>query len=144
MLFRSAQSVALIFLCLSFAKSHLLPWSPLFSSSHPFPHPSRLSSASLGGHLWWDKASILEPAGSLLGRLPMEWNDPNTQAHEREHTYINIHVRVQNCTQFLYGSRKRVGQMLKKHRGDTGRSAPASFNAEIKAQRMERWRHEKL
>lgn len=125
------QSLWFFSVCL-FSKSHLLAWSPLFFSSHPFPHPSCLLSASLGGHLWWDKASILEPTG-----------EPNTQAHEREHTYINIHVRVQNCNQFLHWPRKRVGQTLKKHHGDGGRKAPASFNVEIKAPRMERWRHEK-
>lgn len=79
-------------------------------------------------------------------------NDPNplsgalthTHTHARAkeaaaYTRINIHVRAQACTQFdplfLYvsnRSRKRVRQMLKKHRGDAGQRALAAFTAKIK------------
>lgn len=66
----------------------------------------------------------------------------HTHARAKEaaaYTCINIHVRAQACTQFdplfLYvsnRSRKRVRQMLKKHRGDAGQRALAAFTAKIK------------
>lgn len=153
MLILSAQSVSgvchFLIVCLfvfcqisSFAlAAAVLP--PLTLSFTP-----RLSSVSLGGHLGRDKASICESTGSLPCRQVMI--QTLSQAHSRTHTRerakeaaaytcINIHVRAQACTQsdplFLYvsnRSRKRVRQMLKKHRGDAGQRALAAFTAKIK------------
>lgn len=65
-------------------------------------------------------------------------------ANTAAHTHINIHVGAQTCTRFealfLYvsnRSRNRVGQMLKKHRRDTGQRALAAFTVKIKGWRME-------
>lgn len=150
----SAQSVSglchFLVVCLFFcqissfalAAAVLAPLNPSFTPL--------LSSASLGGHLGRDKASICESTGSLHCRQVMIQTHSQAHSCTSTHTHasersscVHIHVPVQTCTQcdplFLYvsnRSRKRVRQMLKKHRRDAGQRALAAFTAKIKGWRV--------